>query len=109
MENKKPNLRPTIVLNKPLERIEQDSTRWFADGKWLSMNRIIKLLTDSGYLVTHKKMPTWRRPLEFKGIKFKVHCGGLVLEPDEKDYLKLVDLLEKDGHFYRDCSLPKLK
>ena len=108
MENNEPNLRATIVLKKPLKRVDFTSKRWFCDGKQIWADNVRELLEKDGHRIEHLFTPERKMPREYKGIKFRIHCGGLVLEPSEDDYMKLVDLLDKDGYFLRDCSLPKI-
>jgi len=100
----------TIILNKPIPKIEGQNKRYFIDGKPFMTLRIIEMLKKDGHFIEEKYMPIMKLPEYFKGIRIKCKDGGLMVYPKNKlNFNKLKRELIKADLFYHSCYLPNLE
>lgn len=105
-------LKQTIVLKKMLPKKELSHKRYYVNGKKWSQGYINNLLKQAGHKVEEVYEKTWCLETEWKGVKIKQKLHGAIVEAiDEKDFLKLYEILNKDGFALGECNyltnLPK--
>ncbi len=98
----------TIILNKPIPRVERPLTRLFLNGKRLRQGQVLKILEKHGYKITRRQIICDCLPRNYKGIQVRFKSFGSIIYPvDPKKYGELFHLMIDDGFFYRKCELPE--
>ena|SRR3990167_9142895 len=109
-EEKKENLRFTIVLNKCLPRVKVLHKRYFIDDKHLDTEHIHLLLKKAGHKIEERNIPCNQLPKEYGGIKINCFNYGMMAAPVfSKDYLTLKNLLYHNGYFSHLCGENQVK
>lgn len=101
------DIKYTIILNRPLPRVEASHKRWFIDGRELNVELVHRLLRLAGHKVEFKDVPSSRMPIRYKGVQITCCNGGLMVYPKDKvNFAWLKKLLLDDGYFFHSCYLP---
>ena len=100
----------TIILNRPMPKVEIMHRRYFVDGRPLSTERIHKMIEDAGHIIEIKDVICMMLPRKCHGIPIKCKDGGLMVYPLNKlNFNNLKKELIKDNLFYHSCYLPNVK
>ena len=106
-DNKKAaSIRNTIILVKPLPRLDGFRNRWYLNGKEMNTEAILRLLRKAGHTIEEKQKATTFMAKEYKGIGISTaNSGYMVCAKNQEEHQKLMGLLLDDGYFYHSCYL----
>jgi len=97
----------TIILNKPIPKVEDNNKRYLIDGKPFLTVRVIEMLKKAGHLIEEVYRPIMKLPIVYHGIPIKCKDGGLMVYPLNKlNFHKLKQKLIEENLFFHSCYLP---